>query len=86
MNMSAAMDITNQDLHVDERLQIGLRSKFLPGDRYSWQEQARRDLKVWLVERYRRVRARRKGEGPSSGVSTLSTATCHAAPEPAVVD
>ncbi len=55
MNMSAAMEITAQDLHVDALVQVGLQSKFAPRGRYSWQEQAQRDLNVWLVERYRRA-------------------------------
>jgi phenylpropionate dioxygenase-like ring-hydroxylating dioxygenase large terminal subunit len=54
MNMSAAGEITSQDLHVDELVQLGLNSKFAPRGRYSWQEQAQRDLNVWLVQRYRR--------------------------------
>ncbi len=89
MNMSAVMEITAQDLHVDvdERVPIGLQSKFESRGRYSWQEQAQRDLKVWLVERYRRAWARRKGEGLSAPFPTgPSTAARQAAPEPAAVD
>jgi phenylpropionate dioxygenase-like ring-hydroxylating dioxygenase large terminal subunit len=85
MNMSAAMEITAQDLHVDELVQIGLQSKFAPRGRYSWQEQAQRDLNVWLVERYRRAWSRRKGEGPSPSAASPSTAPHQAAPEPAAV-
>jgi hypothetical protein len=83
MNMSAAMEITAQDLHVDELVQIGLRSKFAPRGRYSWQEQAQRDLNVWLVERYRRAWPRREGEAPAAPLTTRSTAA-QPAPEPVV--
>jgi hypothetical protein len=91
MNMSAAMEITAQDLHVDELVQIGLQSKFAPRGRYSWQEQAQRDLNVWLVERYRRAWARSKGEAPAapttgSAAAARQTTPEQAAPEPAVVD
>jgi phenylpropionate dioxygenase-like ring-hydroxylating dioxygenase large terminal subunit len=86
MNMSAAMEITAQDLHVDELVQIGLQSKFAPRGRYSWQEQAQRDLNVWLVERYRRAWSRQKGEAPSSPPVSTSMATRHETPEPAAVD
>jgi phenylpropionate dioxygenase-like ring-hydroxylating dioxygenase large terminal subunit len=90
MNMSAAMEITAQDLHVDELVQIGLQSKFAPRGRYSWQEQAQRDLNVWLVERYRRAWARQKGEtatAPSASPSAPARLTEpeRAAPEPAAV-
>jgi hypothetical protein len=86
MNMSAAMEITAQDLHVDELVQIGLQSKFAPRGRYSWQEQAQRDLNVWLVERYRRAWSRQKGEAPSPPPVSTSMATRHETPEPAAVD
>ncbi len=61
MNMTAAMEITAQDLHVDELVQVGLNSKFAPRGRYSWQETAQRDLNAWLVQRYRRAWASRSG-------------------------
>ena len=60
MNMSAAMEITSQDLHVDELVQVGLNSKFAPRGRYSWQETAQRDLNAWLVQRYRCAWAERR--------------------------
>jgi len=44
--------ITVQDLHVDERVQVGLRSRFATRSRYSWQEGAQRLLNCWLVPRY----------------------------------
>jgi phenylpropionate dioxygenase-like ring-hydroxylating dioxygenase large terminal subunit len=50
--LQSAMAITAQDIHVDERVQIGLRSRFAPRGRYSWQEGAQRQLNAWLVPRY----------------------------------
>lgn len=52
MNMSAAMEIIAQDLHVDELVQIGLRSRFAVRGRYSWQEGAQHEFNKWLVPRY----------------------------------
>lgn len=46
------MAITVQDLHVDELVQVGLRSKYARRGRYSWQEGAQRLLNGWLVPRY----------------------------------
>ncbi|GAA6185030.1 MULTISPECIES: aromatic ring-hydroxylating oxygenase subunit alpha [Alteromonadaceae] len=51
-NMKAAMEITEQDLHVDRLVQVGLTSRFAPRGRYSWQEKAQQLLNEWLVERY----------------------------------
>jgi hypothetical protein len=53
-NQESVAEIVSQDLHVDEMVQQGLKSKFAPRGRYSWQEGAQRQLNVWLVERYRR--------------------------------
>jgi hypothetical protein len=64
MNMSAAMEITEQDLHVDELVQVGLRSRFAIRGRYSWQEQAQRDFNVWLVQRYQAAWRRRNETQP----------------------
>lgn len=52
MNMRSAMEITEQDLHVDKLVQVGLKSRFAIRGRYSWQERAQRDLNLWLVSRY----------------------------------
>ena len=52
MIMHAAMSITAQDLHVDELVQTGLRSRYATRGRYSWQEGAQRQLNCWLVPRY----------------------------------
>jgi len=54
-NMNAAMEITEQDLHVDELVQVGLKSRFAPRGRYSWQERAQSDLNIWLVDRYQQA-------------------------------
>jgi phenylpropionate dioxygenase-like ring-hydroxylating dioxygenase large terminal subunit len=43
-----------QDVHADEQVQKGLRSRFAPRGRYSWQEEPLRQFNRWLVSRYRR--------------------------------
>jgi hypothetical protein len=49
-----------QDQHVDELVQLGLRSRFAIRSRYSWQEGAQREFNGWLVPRYQNCwRARR---------------------------
>jgi len=50
---AAAGEIMQQDQHVDELVQVGLRSRFAKRGRYSWQEGAQLALNEWLVERYR---------------------------------
>ena len=55
MNMQSAMEITEQDLHVDALVQVGLKSRFAVRGRYSWQERAQSDLNKWLVERYQKT-------------------------------
>jgi hypothetical protein len=52
MIMDAAGKIMAQDQHVDELVQVGLRSRFATRSRYSWQEGAQRQLNSWLVPRY----------------------------------
>lgn len=42
-----------QDVHVDEMVQRGLRSRFAPRGRYSWQEETLSRFNRWLVRRYR---------------------------------
>lgn len=49
---AAAGEIMAQDQHVDELVQVGLRSKFAKRGRYSWQEGAQIALNDWLVKRY----------------------------------
>lgn len=53
MIRAAAGIIMAQDQHVDELIQIGLRSRFAARGRYSWQEGAQIDLNKWLVPRYK---------------------------------
>jgi phenylpropionate dioxygenase-like ring-hydroxylating dioxygenase large terminal subunit len=52
INNSGVAEIVAQDLHVDEMVQVGLRSRYAPRGRYSWQEGAQRQFNVWLVDRY----------------------------------
>ncbi|MEM6832092.1 MAG: aromatic ring-hydroxylating dioxygenase subunit alpha [Pseudomonadota bacterium] len=53
MNGAAAGEIMAQDQHVDELVQVGLRSRFAKRGRYSWQEGAQLALNQWLVPRYK---------------------------------
>ncbi len=53
MNVQTSAEIAAQDLHVDSLIPIGLRSRYAARGRYSWQEQAQRELNAWLVKRYR---------------------------------
>ncbi|MCJ2185943.1 aromatic ring-hydroxylating oxygenase subunit alpha [Novosphingobium beihaiensis] len=69
MTDEAVERIVAQDFHVDELVQQGLRSKFAPRGRYSWQEGAQRLLNVWLVERYWAEWNRRRG--PSAPVTAI---------------
>ncbi len=55
MNMAAAGEIIAQDMHVDELVQVGLRSRFATRGRYSWQEEAQAQLNRWLVHRYQKT-------------------------------
>ncbi|KKW68099.1 (2Fe-2S)-binding protein [Lampropedia cohaerens] len=52
MVINATNDIVAQDLHVDELVQEGLRSRYAVRGRYSWQEQAQSDFNQWAVKRY----------------------------------
>jgi len=61
LNDQSTAEIVAQDLHVDLLVQQGLASKFAPRGRYSWQEDAQRQLNVWLVDRYMREWERRRG-------------------------
>jgi phenylpropionate dioxygenase-like ring-hydroxylating dioxygenase large terminal subunit len=60
MSMAAAMEIIAQDLHVDECVQRGLRSRFAVRGRYSWQEGAQSAFNGWLTPRYQAAWARRR--------------------------
>jgi phenylpropionate dioxygenase-like ring-hydroxylating dioxygenase large terminal subunit len=58
MNLRASGHIIAQDLHVDELVQAGLRSRFARRGRYSWQEGAQGQFNHWLIHRYRAAHAR----------------------------
>ncbi|ASG23916.1 aromatic ring-hydroxylating oxygenase subunit alpha [Nitrospirillum viridazoti] len=60
MNKHSTAAIIAQDLHVDEMVQVGLRSRHAIRGRYSWQEQAQREFNGWLVRRYQDTWARVK--------------------------
>ena len=45
-------------MHVDALVQQGLRSRFAPRGRYSWQEGAQSQFNRWLVRRYEAAFAR----------------------------
>ena len=65
MIMTSAGKIIAQDMHVDSRVQEGLRSRFARRSRYSWQEGAQGQFNHWLVPRYRAAWAARHGVNPS---------------------
>ncbi|HEY2177073.1 MAG TPA: SRPBCC family protein [Caulobacteraceae bacterium] len=60
MIMTSAKKIIAQDMHVDERVQAGLNSRFATRGRYSWQEGAQGQFNRWLMKRYRETWARAK--------------------------
>ena len=62
MIMTSAKKIIAQDMHVDERVQAGLRSRFAIRGRYSWQEGAQGQLNRWLIGRYQRTWKATKGD------------------------
>ncbi|WP_413630239.1 aromatic ring-hydroxylating oxygenase subunit alpha [Novosphingobium sp. KCTC 2891] len=66
MNIRASGHIIAQDLHVDELVQVGLRSRFAPRGRYSWQEGAQGQFNKWLVHRYRAAHERLTGAKASA--------------------
>jgi phenylpropionate dioxygenase-like ring-hydroxylating dioxygenase large terminal subunit len=49
---TSAVEIISQDMHVDGLVQTGLKSRFAPRGRYSWQEGAQSQFNHWLVPRY----------------------------------
>jgi phenylpropionate dioxygenase-like ring-hydroxylating dioxygenase large terminal subunit len=69
LNDDGVSEIVAQDLHVDELVQKGLKSRYAPRGRYSWQEGAQRQLNLWLVERYWAEWHRKRG--PSAPVAKL---------------
>jgi phenylpropionate dioxygenase-like ring-hydroxylating dioxygenase large terminal subunit len=62
MLTTSAGKIISQDMHVDELVQVGLRSRFATRGRYSWQEGAQSQFNRWLVPRYRAAWAAMKAE------------------------
>jgi phenylpropionate dioxygenase-like ring-hydroxylating dioxygenase large terminal subunit len=63
MNINSAGHIIAQDMHVDGLVQVGLRSRFAPRGRYSWQEGAQIQFNRWLIKRYRETFDRLSGGG-----------------------
>lgn len=51
--MTRAMTINDQDIHADHLVQQGLRSRYAPRGRYSWEEGAQWQFNTWAVKRYR---------------------------------
>jgi phenylpropionate dioxygenase-like ring-hydroxylating dioxygenase large terminal subunit len=66
MIMTSAGKIIAQDMRVDALVQVGLRSRFAPRGRYSWQEGAQGQFNHWLVPRYRAAWERRKASVPAA--------------------
>jgi len=60
MNVDGSKPIFEQDRHVDELVQVGLRSRYAVRGRYSWQEESQQQFNHWLVHRYRREWERQK--------------------------
>jgi phenylpropionate dioxygenase-like ring-hydroxylating dioxygenase large terminal subunit len=60
-----------QDQDATRKVQRGLRSRFAPRGRYSWQEQSHVEFNRWLVQRYRRHWPR--AEATPVSVSTTNT-------------
>lgn len=54
IGQQSARTIVLQDLHVDELIPIGMRSRFATRGRFSWQEGSQLQLNRWLVQRYKR--------------------------------
>ena len=64
MIMHSAGQIIAQDFHVDELVQVGLRSRYAVRGRYSWQEGAQREFNRWLVKRYKQRWIESRGATP----------------------
>jgi phenylpropionate dioxygenase-like ring-hydroxylating dioxygenase large terminal subunit len=69
MIMTSAGKIIAQDMHVDSLVQVGLRSRFAPRGRYSWQEGAQGQFNQWLVPRYRAAWNRMKSEAATAAAT-----------------
>ncbi len=74
MNIRASGHIIAQDLHVDGLVQQGLRSRFAPRGRYSWQEGAQGQFNKWLVHRYAAAHARLSAAGLTEGADRVTAA------------
>jgi nitrite reductase/ring-hydroxylating ferredoxin subunit len=72
--MTSAGKIIAQDMHVDARVQVGLRSRFANRGRYSWQEGAQGQFNSWLTPRYRAAWAARKAQAGGKAVSPVRAA------------
>lgn len=68
MVINATNDIVAQDLHVDELVQEGLRSRYAVRGRYSWQEQAQGDFNQWAVRRYQATWQRMGAQAPKRSI------------------
>lgn len=74
MNIRASGHIIAQDLHVDGLVQQGLRSRFAPRGRYSWQEGAQGQFNKWLVHRYAAAHARLSAGALTEGADRVTAA------------
>lgn len=74
MNIRASGHIIAQDLHVDGLVQQGLRSRFAPRGRYSWQEGAQGQFNKWLVHRYAAAHARLSAAALTEGADRVTAA------------
>ncbi len=74
MIMTSAGKIIAQDMHVDALVQVGLRSRFAPRGRYSWQEGAQGQFNSWLVPRYRAAWAAQKVKAKAAPRSPVRAA------------
>jgi len=55
MVTAGLLTMTSQDVPTDAAVQKGLRSRFAPRGRYSWQEEPLAHFNRWLVRRYRKA-------------------------------
>ena len=74
MIMTSAGKIIAQDMHVDELVQQGLRSRFATRGRYSWQEGAQVQFNRWLAPRYQKAWAALKAGATSASANAEEVA------------
>jgi phenylpropionate dioxygenase-like ring-hydroxylating dioxygenase large terminal subunit len=74
MEAEAVRIIGAQDWAADSGVQKGLRSRFAPRSRLSWQEEVLVSMNRWLVERYTAA-AERVAAGPGPSVQVVELAT-----------